>query len=214
MSFEHLYYLKLCHLWSCVTEPHIERYAVNLFIPSDVVVMRHSRTAYRAGLTVNRVLLGQSTWDATWDAVDYSWGRQSQFGWKLGPFIMASVNPSPAKKKHNNYSTAMINPPPHLPSDRNRKLRIGTWSCAAPHKQERHLEGAWGEGISPPDFKNSDFFCFCTQHFFSFIFCPSLGSRSKLRPSWKKLKWRPCIRLFRLVVHYYLLTINVVKFKN
>jgi len=62
---------------------------------SDVVVMRRSwTTSCRAGLTVHRVLLGLSTWDATWDAVAYSWGHQSQlwveivmgpvnFGWKL-----------------------------------------------------------------------------------------------------------------------------------
>jgi len=36
---------------------------------SAVVVMQRSRTASCwAGQTVNRVLLGQSTWDATWDA--------------------------------------------------------------------------------------------------------------------------------------------------
>jgi len=43
-------------------------------------------------LTVNRVLLGQSPWDATWDAVAYSWGRKVNFEWKLGLFIMTSVN--------------------------------------------------------------------------------------------------------------------------
>jgi len=70
-----------------------------------VVVMRRSRTAScRAGLTVNRVLLGQWTWDATWDVVAYySWGQQSQlgfnFGWKLGPFILAPVDHSPARNK-------------------------------------------------------------------------------------------------------------------
>jgi len=43
---------------------------------SAEVVMRRGRTAScRAGLTFNRVLLGQSTWDATWDAVAYSLGR-------------------------------------------------------------------------------------------------------------------------------------------
>jgi len=40
------------------------------FITSSAVdVMRRGRTAsWLAGLTVNRVLLGQSTWDAKWDA--------------------------------------------------------------------------------------------------------------------------------------------------
>jgi len=40
---------------------------------STVVVMRRSRTpSCQAVLTVKRVLLGQSTWDASWDAVAFS----------------------------------------------------------------------------------------------------------------------------------------------
>jgi len=53
----------------------------------------------------------------------------------------------------------------------------------------------WGGGRGEPEFeflnlKNNIFLCFCT-HFFFFIFCPSLGSRSTFASPWKKLKWRP-----------------------
>jgi len=95
---------------TCATHP-----SLNKFIPqppisrcdalsrhrlhSAVVVMRRSRTAScRAGLTVNRVLLGQSTWDATWDAC-IPGAPKVNFGWKLAPFIVGLVNHSPARNK-------------------------------------------------------------------------------------------------------------------
>jgi len=44
------------------TRPEVIEVSLGAFRPSAVVVMRRSRTAScRAGLTVNRVLLGQST---------------------------------------------------------------------------------------------------------------------------------------------------------
>jgi len=75
-------------------------------IDSAVVVMRRSRTAScRAGLCVNRVLLGANQHKTQQDAVAYGFGPpKANFGWELGPFIMALVNHSPASKKEN-YST-------------------------------------------------------------------------------------------------------------
>jgi len=71
--------------------------------------MRRSRTtSFSDGLTVNRVLLGQSTLDATRDAVAYSWGRQIQLWVEMGPFIMAAVNHSPARNKKT--TTALARP--------------------------------------------------------------------------------------------------------
>jgi len=72
---------------------------------SAVVVMWRSRTAScRAGLTVKRVLLGQSTWDPTSGAVAYSWGRQSQL-WVVCAVYNGSCKPQSFQKQKDNYST-------------------------------------------------------------------------------------------------------------
>jgi len=72
-----------------------------------VVVMRRSSTAScQAGLTVNRVLLGQSTWNATSDACSYSWGHQSQLWAEFGAVYNGSCKPQSCQKQKDNYSTA------------------------------------------------------------------------------------------------------------
>jgi len=75
-------------------------------IRSAVVVMRRSRTAScHAGLTDNKGLLGQSTWDATWDAVAYSWCSQSQLWVESGAVYNGPCKPQSCQKQKDNYST-------------------------------------------------------------------------------------------------------------
>jgi len=74
---------------------------------SAVVVMRRSRTpSCQAGLTFNRVLLGQSTRDAIRDAVAYSWGRQNQLWVEIGAVYNGFCKPQSCQKQKDNYSTA------------------------------------------------------------------------------------------------------------
>jgi len=76
-------------------------------INSAVVVMRRGRTAScRAGFTINRVLLGQSTWDATWDACNLLLGPPSQLWVEIGAIYNGSCKPQSCQKQKDNYSTA------------------------------------------------------------------------------------------------------------
>jgi len=48
----------------------------------------------------------QSTWNATWDAVAYSWGRQSQLWVEIGAVYNGFCKPQFCQKQKDNYSTA------------------------------------------------------------------------------------------------------------
>jgi len=94
------------HTWYSSNEQQCSyrNYSSELHVTNDllsgsaVVVMRRSSTAScRGGLTVNRVLLGQSTWDAC--SLYIVKADKVNFWWKLGPFIMAPVNHGPARNK-------------------------------------------------------------------------------------------------------------------
>jgi len=109
----------LTHLLTCLRQ-HLQwvlkthgllthRSVMHRPMPSAVVVMRRGRTAScRVALTVNRVLLGQSTWDATWDDVVYSWGRQSQLWVEFGAVYNGSCKPQSCQKQKYKYSTVFI----------------------------------------------------------------------------------------------------------
>jgi len=78
-------------------------------ISNAVVLMRRSRTAScHACLTVNGVLLGQSTWDATWDACRVELGRQSQHWVEIGAVYNSSCKPQSCQKQKDKYSTDNI----------------------------------------------------------------------------------------------------------
>jgi len=93
--------------------PHYVTLLCYFIMFRTVVVMRRGRTAScRAGQTVNRVLLGQSTWDATYvlheTLVAYSWGPQSKLWVEIGAIYNGSCKPQSCQKQKDNYSTDYV----------------------------------------------------------------------------------------------------------
>jgi len=79
------------------------------WLTTSVVVTRRSRTAScPTDLTINTVLRDQSTWDATWDAVAYSWGCQSQLWVEIEAIYIGSGRPQSCQKQKDNYRTACM----------------------------------------------------------------------------------------------------------
>jgi len=55
--------------------------------------------------SLKKLDLFQSTWDATWDAVAYSWGHHSQFLVEIGAVYNGFCKPQSCQKQKDNYST-------------------------------------------------------------------------------------------------------------